>query len=72
MLPTSFGRLNRSIEENYFIGKYGELYYESALNLKQRHTNSFILKMVSKRWQVKDGNLKRSINELIEQDEREI
>ena len=36
----SFGISNRSIEEKDLIGEYGELYYESPLNLKQRHTNS--------------------------------
>ena len=46
------GISNRSIDEKDLIGEYGELYYESPLNLKQRHTDSFILKMCSSnRWQ---------------------
>ena len=52
MPSTSFGISNRSIEEKDLIGEYGELYYKSSLHLKQRHTNSFILKMCSSnRWQ---------------------
>ena len=52
MPSTSFGISNRSLEEKDLIGEYGELYYESPLNLKQRHTNSFILKKCSSnRWQ---------------------
>ena len=52
-MPSSlFGRSNRSIEEKALIGGFGELYYKSPLILKQRNTNSFILKMCSSnRWQ---------------------